>query len=350
MKAWQLHEVGDFRLNQIDLPIISKDEVLVRIRATGICGSDIPRVYETGAHKMPLVIGHEFSGEVVQTTKVDEKWKDKRVGIFPLIPCKKCSCCKRGQYEMCSNYDYLGSRSDGGFAEYVKVPVWNLIEIPNTVSFEAAAMLEPLAVSVHAIRRMTLQKDATIVVIGQGTIGEMIVMILLGLGYTKVLAIGNKALQKDTLVKLGLPEEAFCDIRNETASSFCNSKTDGAGADAVFECVGTNVSVKTSISLAAPGGKICFVGNPYSDMNLMREEYWKILRRQMTIFGTWNSSFAGSDVDADDDWKYVIKLLKDGAIKPELLISHRYSLEDIAKGFALMHEKKEPYIKVMMVN
>ena len=153
MKAWVLHGVNDIRYEETERPVAPAGEVLVRVRAAGICGSDIPRIYDTGAHRHPLICGHEFSGCVESVGDgVDAAWIGKRVGIFPLIPCRECAQCKKQRYEMCSHYDYLGSRRDGGFAEYVSVPEWNLLALPDAVSYEAAAMLEPMAVAVHAMR------------------------------------------------------------------------------------------------------------------------------------------------------------------------------------------------------
>ena len=197
MKAWVLHKANDFQFNEVDTPVLEANEVLVAVKAVGICGSDIPRVYQTGAHRHPLIPGHEFSGEVVAVgEKVDSKWLQKRVGIFPLIPCKKCMPCKKKQYEMCRNYDYLGSRRDGGFAEYVAVPKENLLELPDQVDFEEAAMLEPMAVAVHAIRRMDVQTSDTVVVCGLGTIGMLLLLFLMEKGVKNILAIGNKEFQK----------------------------------------------------------------------------------------------------------------------------------------------------------
>ena len=156
MKAWVLEDIGKIQYKEVSKPLPGEHEVLVEVKAAGICGSDIPRIYQTGAHRMPLIPGHEFAGRVVQTGEnTDAKWQNKRVGIFPLIPCHNCVACQKGQYELCRNYSYLGSRRDGGFAEYVAVPECNLIELPENVSYEEAAMLEPMSVACHAPRRVT---------------------------------------------------------------------------------------------------------------------------------------------------------------------------------------------------
>ena len=131
MKAARLHAIGDLRCDEVEIPVPHGEEVLVRVGACGICGSDLPRVFEHGSSngKYPLTIGHEFAGEVVQVgEQADPALIGVRAAIFPLIPCRKCDPCVTGNYAMCEDYDYLGSRCDGGFAEYCLVPsAWHLI-------------------------------------------------------------------------------------------------------------------------------------------------------------------------------------------------------------------------------
>lgn len=336
MKAWVLHGINDFRYEEVKEPLPEKDEVLVEVRAVGVCGSDIPRVYKDGAHQMPLIIGHEFAGQVAET--------GKRVGVFPLIPCGKCMPCKKKQYEMCRNYSYLGSRRNGAFAQYVAVPKWNLIELPETVSFEEAAMLEPMAVAVHAMRRLHPKKTDTVVVCGLGTIGMLLVLFLIEAGIENILVVGNKEFQKQTIEKLGLPESHYCDSKNTDVSHWIMEKTDGMGADVFFECVGKEETVTQAVNLTAPAGKICLVGNPYSDMKFDKATYWKILRNQLEVTGTWNSSFTHEE---NDDWHYVLKKLAQKKINPSQLISHRYDLEEIDKGLHIMRDKTEDYLKII---
>lgn len=354
MRAWVLEDIGKFILKDIPKPNASDDRVIVKIMAAGICGSDIQRVYENGAHKMPLIIGHEFSGQVESVGKnVSEELVGKNVGIFPLIPCRKCPACLSKKYEMCTQYSYLGSREDGGFAEYVSVPEWNLIELPDEVSYEQAAMLEPMAVAVHAMKRIIgnidIRKEISVAVCGLGTIGQLLIMFLLERGIKNIYAIGSKAVQQEAVTILGLPEDNFCDSSVMDVKDFINQKTDYKGADIFFECVGKNETIAQSIELTAAGGQICMVGNPYSDMKLDKDTYWKILRRQLFITGTWNSSYLGSmDKESlSDDWHYVLDRLKNGRIKPEKLITHRLPLDQLNTGFEIMRDKKEPYIKIM---
>lgn len=347
MKGYVLHGIDDLHFEEVVKPVPKNGEVLVKVMAAGICGSDIPRIFTTGAHNHPLIPGHEFSGQVVDAgSSADKKWIGKRVGVFPLIPCNSCPPCKKNLFEMCRNYNYLGSRCNGAFAEYVVVPVNNLIELPDCVTYEEAAMMEPMAVAVHAMRRINPDVDDAVAVCGLGTIGLLLVMFLREAGIKNILVIGNKDFQKENVLKLGIEESNFCDIRIENVHDWLMVKTAGNGVDAYFECVGKNETVLEAVNTTTMAGRICFVGNPYSDMELDKNTYWKILRHQLTVTGTWNSSFTHEE---DDDWHYVLNKMADKKINPSELISHRFSLEELNQGFYIMKDKSEDYIKIMAV-
>ncbi|MDE6714008.1 MAG: galactitol-1-phosphate 5-dehydrogenase, partial [Lachnospiraceae bacterium] len=327
MKAYVLRDIGSFGIEEVDQPVPGPDEVLVQVKAAGICGSDIPRIYYHGTYSYPLIPGHEYSGIVVETESAVAKeayvsadpcdagggrcdspaasWIGKRVGVFPLIPCGKCLPCRQQRYEMCRNYSYLGSRRDGGFAEYVSVPIWNLIELPEEVTFEQAAMMEPMAVAVHAMRK-ALQGEKSnaslrIAICGLGTIGLFLLMFLKEAGYEDILVIGNKDIQKEKAFALGISEGQFYDNRDGGADAWLEQCAREKGIDVFFECVGANETVNLAVNHTAPGGRVMLVGNPASDMILDRQIYWKILRNQLTLFGTWNSSFSNPFYDKGAD-------------------------------------------------
>lgn len=379
MKAYVLRDIGSFGIEEVDQPVPGPDEVLVQVKAAGICGSDIPRIYYHGTYSYPLIPGHEYSGIVVETESAAAKeadaredsckagegmcdgqtasWIGKRVGVFPLIPCGKCLPCRQKRYEMCRNYSYLGSRRDGGFAEYVSVPVWNLIELPKEVTFEQAAMMEPMAVAVHAMRRVLWDKlmhtgdmpQIRIAICGLGTIGLFLLMFLKEAGYEDILVIGNKDIQKEKAFALGISEGQFYDNRDGGADAWLEQCTQEKGVDVFFECVGVNETVNLAVNHTAPGGRVMLVGNPASDMILNRQIYWKILRNQLTLFGTWNSSFDDcGDHVPEDDWQYVLNRVATGRVHPEQMITHRYDFDDLIQGFELMREKTEEYLKVML--
>lgn len=354
MKALRLEKIGQLNVCECDTPKLSEGELLIKVRAAGICGSDIPRSYVGGAHVMPLILGHEFSGEVVQA--YDDRYKDmvgNRVGVFPLIPCKACIPCSNNAYEMCQSYNYLGSRCNGGFAEYVAVPVWNTINLPDKVTYEQAAMLEPMAVAVHAMRQIYKDENTQrqiesdkIMVSGMGTIGLLLVSFLLDAGANpnNIYAICNKESQENLVYEMGIPKQNVCNTSKADVYSQLIKQLPDLGVNTYFECIGINVSILWGIDSVVPGGEICIVGNPASDMELPKDIYWKLLRKQIKLHGTWNSSFTRNE---NDDWHYAIDRLLSGKLHPEKFITHSFSLSDIVSGFELMRDKSEPYVKVM---
>ena len=350
MKAWVLHDKGDIRYEDIDIPLLSDGEVRVRVKACGICGSDIPRIYDTGAHNMPIVIGHEFSGVVEGIGRnADMSWLGKRVGLYPLIPCGRCNQCNKGRFEMCRDYDYLGSRRNGGFAEYVAVPASNLINIPDGISFEEAAMLEPMAVAVHAMRRGigfaegVIHREDTIALCGLGTIGSLLADFLIEAGYSNLYLIGNSEYQRETMVKAGISEDRYCDSRRQDPTAWLMEKT--GGVRLYFECAGHMESLSYGIDSTAPAGRIMIIGNPQTDMRLSRDTYWKILRNQLILTGTWNSSFTCSE---DDDWHYVVNRLQNHSIHPTAHITHKFGIETMDEGLSVMRDKDIYHCKVMI--
>lgn len=346
MKAWVLHDIGSIHFEDVETPRLSENEVLVEVKAAGICGSDIPRIYQTGAHIHPLIPGHEFSGQVVGLGKnVDMKWKDQRVGIFPLIPCRNCTACRQQRYEMCRGYSYLGSRRDGGFAEYAAVREWNLMALPDNVAYQQAAMMEPMAVAVHAMRSAIpdgADRRRTIAVCGFGTIGILLAMFLIEAGYSDLYVIGNKDFQKRMAVSLGIDgRNIYCDQGG--AHEWLMARTGGIGVDVFFECVGKNETAACAVMGTAPGGTVQLVGNPASDMLFEKNVYWKILRDQLTVKGSWNSSFCH---DGEDDWHYVLDRLQKKRIRPEQCITHCFSLDQLEQGLKIMRDKTQDYVKV----
>ncbi len=349
MKAYVLHGINDIKFEDVNKPVPRENEVLLKVCAAGICGSDIPRIYKNGAHVHPIIPGHEFAGivEAAGDSK-NAAFIGKRMGVFPLIPCMGCDQCKAKQYEMCRKYNYLGSRCDGAFAEYVAVPVWNLIELPDSVSFGEAAMLEPLSVAAHSMRAMideNTDRNTSVLVWGAGTIGMMLVMLLKAEGFKNILCVASKSYQAQTLEdKVGIDRNNIFEGKDrDKVLGWIKEKT-CSGVSICFECVGKNETYSSVIEATAPSGKVMLVGNPASDMTISRDVYWKILRNQLTIKGTWNSSFTKKE---NDDWHYILDKLSKHEIPAEILITHKFELQDMYKGFELMRDKSENYIKCM---
>lgn len=336
MKAYRLCAVNDLRYEEIQEPEVENGWALVRVKAAGICSSDVSRVYQNGTYHFPTVLGHEFSGIVEKVgSATDRMWIGKKVGIFPLIPCRKCEQCQEKQYEMCQQYDYLGSRRDGGFAELVAVPVWNLLELPEGITYQEAAMLEPLAVALHAVKRSKI-KGNKVAVIGTGMIGCAAAKWAKLKGADAVFAVGRSEGKRMLIENLGGGEIAYF-VSNETEQW---QKT----FDVVIEAVGSTETIEQAVLLAKAGGQVVLMGNPNGDISFRQGVYWQILRKQLYISGSWNSSYESGKVC---DWTEACAAVIGHQIEVRKLISHCYPQERLQDGLALMWEHKEPYCKVM---
>lgn len=332
MKGYSLQAVNDLRYEELEYPECATGWCVVKVKAAGICSSDIPRVYTKGTYHFPTIPGHEFSGVVDKVAdKENENLVGKKVGIFPLIPCRKCQQCKEGHYEMCSNYDYVGSRRDGGFAEYVAVPVWNLVELSDEISFEEAAMMEPLAVALHAIKVASVRNGDTVAIIGTGMIAFAAAQWAKKMGAAEVIVVGHSESKRN--IAENIPGIGYATFEN------CKEEF-----DVVLEAVGSNSAIDTAINMVKAGGRLVLMGNPEGEIDLNQNTYWRILRKQLHIAGTWNSSY---EKDHDCDWSEVKSALENHEIKASALISHFYQQDDLKVGMALMHDHKEPYCKVM---
>jgi L-iditol 2-dehydrogenase len=191
--------------------------------------------------------------------------------------------------------------------------------------------------------------DVSAAVCGMGPIGMMTVLLLKEAGYGKIYEIGKNDSQKERLISLGISGENYLDSRNDDVPERLKEST-GGGVSVFYECVGRNECVTMGIESVAPEGSIVLVGNPYSDMELPKATYWKILRDQLKICGVWNSSFSGSrsGEGLQDDWDHVLQKIASGNLQPERLITHRLKLGELEKGLHIMRDKTEKYCKIMV--
>ena len=170
MKAAVLHGIGDIRFETVDVPTISEDDVLIRVKYVGICGSDLPRSMIsglTGNTAYPLILGHEFSGEVARVGANIKKVKvGDRVTVAPLVPCGICEFCREGDYGLCEHYAIIGTRVDGAMAEYVKVPEAHVLKLPDTLDYQTAAGVEPSTIAYHGAAKAEILPGATVAVLG----------------------------------------------------------------------------------------------------------------------------------------------------------------------------------------
>ena len=345
MKAARLHAIGDLLCDEVEIPVPHGEEVLVRVGACGICGSDLPRVFEHGSSngKYPLTIGHEFAGEVVQVgEQADPALIGVRAAIFPLIPCRKCDPCVTGNYAMCEDYDYLGSRRDGGFAEYCLVPsVWHLIP-SEKASMEELSMTEPACVAQHAVRRANVQAGQTVVIFGAGPIG------ILAARWVKIFGA------EPILVDISPEKVAFArekgfrvvNSREENVIEAVKKYNGGRLADAAIEGTGAGVVLSSCIECVRAKATIALLGNPAGETKIPQKLHSMMLRKEVDVHGVWNSSRAPYPVN---EWEFTVRMMDEGILKTADLITDRLSLEELPQAMAQIKSGTRKIVKAVSV-
>ena len=343
MSAAVLHKPGDLRFEKVEVPEIGDRDVLIRVRAAGNCGSDLKRIMAEGTYHFPCIPGHEFSGEIAgMGSEVKGLKGGDRVTAAPLIPCMKCEWCMQGQYNMCEDYDYIGSRSDGAFAEYVKIPAVNVVRLPDGLDFEDGSITDPAAVALHAIRRAGgVAAGENVVVLGAGPIGMLACQWVKALGAAKVIATDVVEEKLKTVKDLGADvavDAGRCDVVSRILE-----ETGGVGADLLIETAGSLDTHVQALLAARKRGRIIHIGRAYTDMLLTDEVFTKIFRKELVVYGAVNSNFSLHD----HEWETTVRYLASGKINAKPLISHRLPLSAIAETFRKMYNKEILYNKII---
>ncbi len=315
---------GALTVEDSKYPRCANDEVILKVKACGICGSDVPRVFNGKSYYYPIVLGHEFSG-IVEKSK-GGRFEGKRVCIFPILPCKECEYCKKELYANCTHYDYYGSRRDGGMQDYLTIKEDNLVFLPDNVSYEAGAMIEPTAVCLHAVKKANIIKGESILIYGAGTIGLLCAMWARNFGAENVYLIDIDENKLQMTENLGF------------------KRYNGEIVQVAIEASGAKACLNQAIDKIAPFGRLVIVGNASADMTIEKDNYSKILRKQLSIFGSWNSDYS----QTVNDWKDSVQAISEGRIDPEALITHRFSLQDSVQAFEVI-KNREFYNKIMVV-
>ena len=316
----------------------SAGDVLVEVKFSGICGSDIPRGFHGKAYHYPLVMGHEFSGQVREAPAGSAFAAGDRVTAFPLLPCGRCQACSTGDYAQCADYDYLGSRRDGGFAELVYVPEANLFRVPDRVRLESAAMTEPCAVALHGVEKLRVEAGMGALVIGGGPIGLMVAQWLRVKGCAPVRVADVDARKLSLAAGLGF--EAFDSGKGDLVAA---AQAQGGGADCVVEACGLPATFLQAVNCAGRFGQVVFMGNIAGEFRVPEKDFSRILRNEIRISGTWNSRI---EPRGRDEWTRVLEFM-DGAVDVQSLVSHRPALSEGAGVFAKVVGRTEWFSKVV---
>jgi L-iditol 2-dehydrogenase len=313
--------------------------VLVRVAACGVCGSDIPRAFEGGAYHYPLVLGHEFSG-VVASDGLTRKTGD-RVAIFPLIPRPGEKPFDTGDYAQTKNYDYYGSRRDGGMGEFVVVPERNLLPVPAHVPLLHAACTEPAAVALHGVRKMRVQAGDDAAVFGAGPIGNLVAQWLKLSGCARVFIVDVD--ERKLAIAAAFGAIPINPKTGPDAVTQILAATGGEGVQRVVEAVGLPQTFLQATQVAAAFGEVVFMGNIHGEFRIGEKDFSNILRRELTIYGTWNSKVVPLGTD---DWSNVLKFM-DRGLQIAPMISDTPTLAEGPAILASIHARKAWHHKVI---
>ncbi len=330
MKAGVVHAKNDIRYEEIETPEVRPGTVLVKVKYTGVCGSDVPRVNGDACHYFPNVLGHEFSGAVAQTGEgVAAVKPGDRVAGVPLVPCMKCEDCQKGNYSLCKHYSFIGSRQFGSFAEYVLVPEKNVVRFDDSVSFEQGAFFEPATVALHGLRRADYRGGGTVAILGGGTIG------LMTMQWAKIFGAKRVAVFDIVPERLELAKRLGADYGvNSGVPDFMKEVeeiTGGRGFDYVYETAGNTVTMKLAFRLAANRARVCFIGTPTRELSFSVEEWENLNRKEFLLTGSWMSYSAPFP---GDEWSLTAHYFGTGELKfDESLIYKIVPLSEIARAF-----------------
>lgn len=347
MKAAVLYGNKDIRYDDYETPNVKPHTVKVKVKATGICGSDVPRVLHNGAHFYPVVLGHEFSGDVVEIGEGVTSIKvGDRVSGAPLVPCMKCIDCINGNYSLCEHYSFIGSREQGSFAQYVVIPEKNAVKFDCSIPYEQGAMFEPSTVALHGLLVNDYKGGEYVAILGGGTIGLFTMQWAKIYGSKKVVVFDINDERLELAKRLGADE-----VINTTGESFLAKAmeiTDGRGFKYVFETAGNVATMHMAFELASNKANVCFVGTPTKDLTFTPSLWEKMNRKEFKLTGSWMSYSAPFP---GQEWELTAHYFATGQLKfDQGLIYKKMPLADVSKAFALYKNPSQVKGKIILTN
>lgn len=335
MKVAVWHGGKDLRIEEAPTPLVEKTTVLVRVRACGLCGSDLHAYQGLSDRRVPpLVMGHEFAGDV-EATGGDVKNLDvgDRVVVDPLVVCGECDSCIGGWENVCRDKKLVGLSMQGALAEHMAVPSDRCFLLPDEMSYEEGAMVEPAAVAVHATNRAAISLADTVAIVGTGVIGLLIVQVVRLRGPYAIFAI-DLSNERLGLAKTFGADEAINPKKVDPVESVMEL-TNRAGADCVLEAVGIEETVAQAIKMASDRGRVVVVGLVQKPMEL---EPLGITVRELSLMGAYAYT--------DRDFKTAIGLISEGRIDVKTMITMVLPLDSIKEGFEAL--ARQEAIKVIL--
>jgi L-iditol 2-dehydrogenase len=341
MKALLLSEYKKLELAEMPVPEVGPEDLLIRVKACGICGSDVHGFDgSTGRRIPPIVMGHEASGVVAGTGANVKGFREgDRVTFDSMISCGKCAFCRRGQINLCDSRQVLGVscgeyRRHGAFAEYVTVPQHIAFKLPDSLSFEHAAMIEPVSVAVHAVEITPVRLGDTAVVVGSGMIGALTIQAARLAGCARVIAVDLEEHKLEMARKAGAD-----DVVNARASdpvAYVLEATGGRGADIAFEAVGATDPIKTAVSAVRKGGTVTLIGNIRPNIDLPLQS---VVTREIRVQGSCASS---------GEYPQCIALMGKGSIDVSPMLTAKAPLDEGPQWFQRLYSHEPNLMKVVL--
>ncbi len=318
-----------------EAPPPSEGEVLVRVEACGICGTDSHIYRGQFPARFPVIAGHEFAGVVEQTgAGVRSLRSGDTVAIDPNIPCGACRPCRRGLTHLCRDLGAIGVTQDGGFATHCAVPAAQAHKLPGEMPFPVAAMAEPVACCVHGIDRAQIRSGEVVVLIGAGAIGLILLQLALLEGAAAAIVSELTPEKRAAAEKLGATR--VVDPAAEDLSAVVREATEGEGADVVIECVGSEKTAQQAIELAGDGSRVLLFGVAPQSAAIAISPF-EVYRREITITGSFTNPFTHGRA---------LSLLASGRVDVECLISHRLPLEEVPAGLELLESRRATKVMI----
>ena len=342
MKALVLRNYHDLSYDEVPEPTIGAEDVLVAVKACGICGSDVHGMDgSTGRRRPPIIMGHEAAGVIACVGDRVRGWgAGDRVPFDSTIYCGTCAFCRRGEVNLCNHRRVLGVscedyRQPGAFADFVAVPQHILYRLPDALPFDHAALIEPFTIALHAVRRKPVNLNDTAVIIGCGMIGLALLQTAKLAGCGRIFVVDTAADRLAQASKLGAHEA----LNSATVDALAEilRLTGGAGADQIFEAVGVPATVELAVRGARKGGTVTLVGNVAAKVELPLQI---VVTRELSLFGSCASA---------GEYPACLNLMARGAITPVPLLSAVAPLRDGASWFQRLHAREPGLLKVILV-
>lgn len=347
MKAAVVEANEDVRYEEIPEPQVKKGWVKIKVKASGICGSDVPRVLHNGVHFYPIVLGHEFSGDVVEVGEGVTKVKvGDKVSGAPLIPCMKCDDCQNGNFSLCKHYSFIGSRENGSNADYVVIPEQNAVPFDPSISYEQGAMFEPSTVALHGLLQNNYQGGRCVAVLGGGTIGMFTMQWAKIFGSKKVVVFDISDERLALAKRLGA--DATINTKKEGFMEEAMAVTGGKGYEFVFETAGQVPTMQMAFELASNKARVCFIGTPHVDLSFTPKMWENMNRKEFYLTGSWMSysaPFPGKE------WELTAHYFATGQLKFDpSFIYKKIPMSEANEAFQLFKTPGLVQGKILLVN